>query len=132
MDPHLFGPCLLFFAVILAVLCLILAGHGHFRTAVAGIVLAVVSAGVGTYLILTDDTPTWDERLESKYAIEIGAVHDDRLDEPGAWEIDGQWRTCYSPDIDVRLGADEVGTLLCQPVIPEAGFVEVDNLGQTD
>lgn len=91
------------------------------RIPVVAFLLAIACAVSAGVLELIDDTPTWDERIEAKYDIEIGSYPVGNKDEPGNWKIDGEWLNCYSPDIY----EDDDETLLCQPVTPEVEFVEV-------
>lgn len=109
-------------AIALAFGGLFLAMNGRTRTGAAAIILAVVAMVAGAYLISTDDTPTWDERMGVKYDVNIDDYPARDKDRPGAWKIDGEWRTCYSPDF---YDVEDDETLLCQPVTPEMEFEEL-------
>lgn len=127
MEPLHLAVTLPLLALATSLLCLVLVEKGRIRTAAAGFVLACVLVGVGYYVLATDDTPRWGERLESKYGVEISETPGADSAKPGAWEIGGEWRTCYVEDFKMNRSAEDPGTLLCQPVTLDAGFVEVDN-----
>lgn len=122
MEPRCLMTACFILAFGLVTASFFLAARGRFKTGLTAITLALVAATGTIFVDAADDTPTWRDRIEAKYGVEVGKVHENALDQPGAWQIDGEWRSCYSPDFDFT--AEDL-TLLCQPVAPETEYPEL-------